>query len=55
MPVIVADAFRRIKLFDNRQIINEGTEDEEEIVDEYEVVADDRRDTLTLEAGDGIS
>ena len=55
MPVIVADAFRRIKLYDNREVINQGTPQESEIVDEYEIVADDRRDTLTLEAGDGIS
>jgi hypothetical protein len=43
MPVIVADAFRRIKVFDNSR------------TEEYEVVADDRNDELTLEAGVGIS
>jgi hypothetical protein len=43
MSVIVADAFRRIKLYDNGRTI------------EYDVVADDRNDQLTLEAGVGIS
>ena len=43
MSVIVADAFRRIKLYDNSR------------TEEYDVVADDRNDTLTLEAGVGIS
>ena len=43
MPVIVADAFRRIKVYDNSR------------TEEYEVVADDRNDELTFEAGVGIS